>query len=131
MPSAITVTLMGHVGKDPERREFDGGSVVNFSLAANYYDRKKKESVPAWFNVSVWGKAGDRVMQHVSKGSPVYVVGELRPREYDKDGQTRTALDVSCYTWTFAGSKNDNTTEDVSSKPTAQPQAAEDDDLPF
>jgi single-strand DNA-binding protein len=123
MPSGNTITILGHLGRDPERREYDGGSVVSFSVAVSYY--AKPENKTAWFNVSVWGAVGDRAMQYLKKGSLVFLSGELRPREYEKDGKTRTSLDVNCYSWTFASAKPEQ-----QEKHEAQP-TQEEDDLPF
>lgn len=126
MPSGNTITILGHLGRDPERREYDGGSVVSFSVAVSYYAKPEPKS--AWFNVSVWGAAGDRAMQYLKKGSLVFLTGELRPREYWKDGKTRTSLDVNCYSWTFAQAKNSDQQQE---KHEAQPTQSEDDSLPF
>lgn len=43
-----------------------------------------------------WGKSAEIVLKYVKKGSLIYAEGKMRHRQYqDKQGQTRTASDVS------------------------------------
>jgi len=87
------IILTGNLGADPTTREVNGKKVANFNLAvSNGFGDNKKTT---WFNCSAWQKTADIVMQFLAKGSKVLVIGEFNPRDYEKDGQKRTSLDVA------------------------------------
>lgn len=77
MNSGSRVSVWGNVGSDPKLREFDNGKAASFSVAVNTGRDKKTVE---WYRVVVWGKLADLVMDSVSKGSGVKVVGHLRSR---------------------------------------------------
>jgi len=95
------VTLLGHLGRDPEIRHTQSGDpIANFSIATSesWTDKssgERKERTD-WHNVVVFndGLAGI-VEKYLRKGSKVYVEGRLQTREYqDKDGQRRFTTEV-------------------------------------
>jgi len=94
MPNLIEVSLMGHLGKDPETRTSERGTTyTTFSMAANY--KNQGEDITTWFNVTCFGHSSNFVNNYLKKGSAVYVSGELQPRTYSKkDGTNGTSLDV-------------------------------------
>ena len=93
------ITLIGHVGGTPTMREVGEQVVSEFSLATS--DRKKSSSGEwvddtTWHRLVCWGKSAETVLKYVKKGSLIYAEGKMRHRQYqDKQGQTRTASDVS------------------------------------
>ncbi len=93
-----TVTLVGNVVKDVVVHQTAGGVVANFRMAATngYQDRRTQQWVErtTYINVSAWRGLGEHVAASVRKGQPVVVVGRLRQREYDKDGQRMTVVEV-------------------------------------
>jgi len=69
-----TCSLVGRVGRDPEVRYFESGSVVaNLTLAA----KRRKEEPPDWFNLSIWGKQAQVAADYVRKGSLIGITGSL------------------------------------------------------
>lgn len=94
------VTLLGNVGGDPRSRTFDGGGeVANFTLATTKkgYTKRDGTQVPErteWHNVTASGSLAGVVRQYVHKGDRLYVEGELRTREYEKDGVKRYVTEV-------------------------------------
>lgn len=81
------LTIVGHLGRDPELRYTPAGSpVCNFSVAAN---RKRKDGDDAvtWFRVSCWGSLGEACNEYLAKGRQVLVEGVLTP---DTDGHPKT-----------------------------------------
>jgi len=98
------VTLLGHLGGDPEIRTLENGtSVGRFSVATtdSYKDKEGNwQNNTEWHNVVVWRDLADRAGQYLKKGSQVYVEGKLSYRKYnDKDGLERTVCDVVCNTF--------------------------------
>lgn len=94
------VKLVGRLTRDPELRYTTQGTpVCHFSLAVGrrYKDRNSsewKEEV-AFVRCSVWRETAERCGQRLKKGSPVFVEGRLRSKEWTtKEGQKRTDLEV-------------------------------------
>ena len=94
------VTLLGNVGGDPRSRTFDGGGeVANLTLATTKkgYTKRDGTQVPErteWHNITASGSLAGVVRQYVHKGDRLYVEGELRTREYEKDGIKRYVTEV-------------------------------------
>lgn len=93
------VTLIGNLGKDPELRTFqNGGRVANFSVATTRKwktkDGEKKEATE-WHNIQVSDKnLVDICERFLQKGTRVYLEGEVRTRQYEKDGATRYITEI-------------------------------------
>lgn len=103
------VFLLGNLTRDPElRHTAQGTSVANFSIAVNRTykgndgDYKKETS---YFNIIVWGKAGENCAKFLAKGRPVLVEGRLQNRSYEtQDGQKRTITEIVADAVQFLGS---------------------------
>ena len=93
------VTLIGNLGKDPEVRHFEGGSMVaKFSVATNenYKDRNGDwQTKTEWHDVVCWGGLAQRVERNLKKGNLTYIDGKLTTRKWqDKDGNDRYTTEV-------------------------------------
>jgi single-strand DNA-binding protein len=131
-------SFTGNLGKDAEQRFTPGGdSIVSFSVAvkAGYGDK----ATTTWARCSMFGKRGDSVLQYLNKGQLVGVCGELSSREYQKDGQPRTSIEVRVNDLTLLG-KSDGSRQErdkpADSSKQAPPSSAGnfndfDDDIPF
>jgi single-strand DNA-binding protein len=135
----IHATILGRLGRDPEQRTTSSGTqILNLAVATDhgYGDSK----VTMWIRASLFGARGEKLAQYLSKGSQVLISGELYTREYDKDGVTRTSLEMRIAEIELAGSKQDshqaqNSHQAQSRQPARQAPAAArdfpDDDVPF
>lgn len=93
------VKLVGRLTRDPELRYTPKGQALcRFDLAVN---RRYKDTTGEWRDdtafvpVVVWREAAERCRDRLKKGSPVYVEGRLRSRNWEtKDGQKRSGLEV-------------------------------------
>ena len=97
MPNNAKVTLIGNLTKDPTERTVGANKVVVFTVAVNTLSKKSDGSYDTnFYDVSVWGKSGEYVLEHFQKGTLVWVNGDLSMAEYvTKDTQqTRQALRV-------------------------------------
>jgi len=107
------VTIVGRLGNDPDVHEFDDGNkICNLSVATSErYKNKQEEWVEAttWHRVVVRGGQAGPCAQYLSKGSQVAVDGAYISRQYEKDGETRTAYEVKAQRVEFLGSKGDST----------------------
>lgn len=93
------IMIKGNVGQNPELRDIGNGqSVCRFSVAVNesYFTKtNEKKETTTWFNVSVWGKRAESLVQRLSKGSRVFVIGKVRQSKYtDKQGVEKTNFEI-------------------------------------
>jgi single-strand DNA-binding protein len=95
------VTLIGHVGKDPEiRLTQDGSKFISFSVATSesMKDRNTGERVDRteWHRVTVFNEhLVEIVEKYVKKGSKLYLEGQLQTRKWtDQQGIERYTTDV-------------------------------------
>ena len=96
----ITITEATLVA-DPELRYANNGnSVTNFRVASN--SRRKNQQTGQWedgdttfLSVSAFGGLGENVAARFKKGQRVNITGQLKQREYEKDGQRRTVYEVT------------------------------------
>ncbi len=94
------ITLIGHLGADPEMRYTqDGTPVTSFRVATNRrwssQDGTMQEKT-VWFRVSAWRRLAETCNQYLTKGQRVLVVGELEePSTWtDQEGNTRASLEM-------------------------------------
>ena len=86
MRSINKIILIGAVGQPPEVRfTANGMPVATFSLATNK-KRKDKEEVVSWHSCVAFGKTAEIIQQYVTKGSKLYVEGEIDYQVSDKNG---------------------------------------------
>lgn len=93
------VTLIGHLGKDPEVRRLESGAVVaKFSLATseNYRDKAGEwQTLTEWHDIVTWRGLAERAERDLKKGSLVFVEGKLTTRKWqDKEGNNRYTTEV-------------------------------------
>ncbi len=95
-----SVTFVGNVGRGPEIRSTNEGTlVINFPLAVDMYmgkdDDGKAKTELMWMTVSVWKHLAETTAKIVKKGSLVLVSGELLIRKYtDKNKVEQTRVEV-------------------------------------
>ena len=142
MASFNKIVIVGYLGRDPELRYTpDGTPVCNFTIATT--ERKKDKSgefqdVTTWFRVNLWRRQAEVASQYLSKGKQVYVEGRLTQSEYqDRDGNTRTSLEVNGTDIQFIGPRGDESNSPREERPVQQSSSTEpsrpitDDDIPF
>jgi single-strand DNA-binding protein len=88
------VTLLGHVGKDPEIRATQGGTTAaNFSLATPERRKEGEEWVDhtEWHNLIAFQRTAEIVRDYVKKGSQILIEGKLQTQSWDdkESGQKR------------------------------------------
>ncbi len=93
------VTLIGHLGADPEMRHLENGvTVARFSLATNenYKDKDGNwQKTTEWHNVVVWREQAERVEKMLKKGMLAYVEGKISYRKFTgQDGQEKYITDI-------------------------------------
>lgn len=94
-------TIIGHVGKAPEYYAMQSGDeLCKFSVATSrrWKDKntgEQKEDTN-WHNIVVFSPyLVDRVCKaRITKGTYVFIEGEIKTRKYEKDGETRYITEI-------------------------------------
>lgn len=100
LPEINSILLSGRLTRDPEVFFTQSGiAKCSFSIAVNR--RVKDGKTGEWKDdvffmpIVVWREQAERAKEKLKKGSPVFVEGRLRGREYeDKSGQKKSVLEV-------------------------------------
>lgn len=98
------VFLMGNLTRDPELRYIPSGQAVcTLGLAVNNKygtgDDKKEEVL--FIDVNVWGKSAENCAEYLKKGRLVFIEGRLKWRQWEKDGQKKSKIDVTAISVQF------------------------------
>lgn len=99
--SVNKVILIGNLGRDPEVRTFQGGGkVVNLRIATSETWRDKasgeRKDRTEWHSVAIFNEPlGKIAEQYLSKGSTVYIEGQLETRKWqDQSGADKYTTEV-------------------------------------
>lgn len=91
------VILIGRLTRDAELKyTANGQAVCKFSVAVN----RRRKNGDQWvdeanfFDVVLWGRAGETLNQYLVKGKQVAVEGELRQDRWEQDGQNRSKVEI-------------------------------------
>ena len=81
------VTLIGYIGKDAETKTLQSGTqVISFSVATNSFwkdNNGEERKNTQWHNIA-YGDGFAKFADRLTKGSQVFVRGQLLTREYDR-----------------------------------------------
>jgi len=121
------------IGRDAEvRHTASGVSILTVTGANNtgYGDNKKTH----WVRCSIFGKRAEGgLVEYLKKGQQIFVSGELSLNEYQKDGQTKTSLELNTSIIDLVGGKREPV-QDTHSKQKSNGYAPKDnfdDGIPF
>ena len=135
--------LIGNLGKDPEMQYFpDATPFTTFSVAAAGKAKKVGDKwVPqtTWFSVIIKGAQAEACHQFLSKGSKVYVEGELKsddkgaPRTFTRrDGTVGASFEIDASFVKFLDSKSQGESNGSSRDDSGHaPAADEKEEIPF
>ena len=85
------VILVGNLGNDPETRYMpSGGAVTNITIATSesWKDKQtgQQQERTEWHKVVFFNRLAEIAGEYLTKGSKVYIEGQLRTRKWDKGG---------------------------------------------
>ena len=90
--------ILGNLIKDPELKNYNGSSYISFCVAVNTTKKVGENYQSDYYNVTVWGKAGEYLMAKLQKGTQVQVLGDLILQSYkDKSGQEKQSLSLRAF----------------------------------
>jgi single-strand DNA-binding protein len=142
------IHLVGNLTAAPELRFTpSGAAVANFTVAST--PRRFNKQTNAWedqealfMRCSIWRQAAENVAETFNSGDRVLVIGKLKQRSFEKDGQKRSVMELEVdeigpsLKWATAKvsrvGRASNDTSGGSDDPWTNPaQAAADDSAPF
>lgn len=111
----IKVFVHGRLVRDPELRQTQTGkSVCSFTVAS---DKRQREDGADFIDCQAWNGLGEMISKYFTKGKEIVLAGALSSRKYqDRNGNNRTAWEVTAENVEFCGSK-----ADAASAPAAEP----------
>lgn len=143
------LTIVGHLGKDPELRYTPSGQAVcSYNVATNRQwtgsDGQKQEET-IWFRVTTWGKRAEIDNQYLQKGSLVMCEGRLTidkdsggPRVWQgQDGKWRASYEMTADMVKFLSGRSDNSASSFEgsyegrSSDTGESSGITEDEIPF
>ncbi len=95
--SVNRITLVGHVGRDPEVRSTQTGTkVANLSLATNHRagNGQEPEERTNWHRLVFWNRLAQFAEDYVKKGDRVLIEGRLDYGSYERDGVTIPTAEI-------------------------------------
>jgi len=145
------VTLIGRLTRDAELKYTSGGmAVCKFAIAVNRRRKQGEQWIEeaSFFDIVLFGRAGESINQYLVKGKQVAVEGELHQNRWEQDGQSRSKVEINASNVQLLGggqghSEEGNSSaessenpyrrkpESTGSAPAADPQQDFPDDIPF
>lgn len=100
MAGLPVVTVVGTLVADPELRFTpSGAAVANFTIAAN--SRRLNKQTQEWedgdatfLRCNLWRQAAENVTESLTRGCRVIATGQLKQRQYEKDGEKRSSFEL-------------------------------------
>jgi single-strand DNA-binding protein len=93
--------LIGHLGRDPEVRNFqNGGKMVNLRLATSESWKDKasgeRKERTEWHTIAIFNEGLAKIAeQYLRKGSKVYIEGQIETRKWqDQSGADRYSTEI-------------------------------------
>lgn len=92
MADLNTVTVTGRLTKDPElKATTTGKKVVSATIAVNGY----KDGDVSFIDITAWEKTAELIANNFSRGSRMLLQGSLQQRQWEKDGQKHSKIEIN------------------------------------
>lgn len=140
MNSLNKVTIIGNIGNIESKTVGQDMLICEMSVATSKGKKNQDgtwDNITEWHNVTFFGKTAESVMKQFSKGSKIYVEGELKTDTWEKYGVKHYKTKIIGNTFVSMGDKNaiqsDNTSPQsaYTGSNYQQPQNTHEDDVPF
>lgn len=147
----VGINVIGRLGANAEVLDGKNGKFVTFRLAVD--DWKDGKKFTSWFKVNFNGERALKLIEYLTKGKLVNVIGTESVGTYQstKDGSTQISRDINAYTVEFVSVGSGSTSSEASSQAdkkveelttgqfkkeatvvaAASSESSSDDDLPF
>ncbi|MCD6342407.1 MAG: single-stranded DNA-binding protein [Spirochaetaceae bacterium] len=148
------VVLVGRLTRDAEQSYTQSGfALLKFSIAVNRNRKQGDQWIEeaSFFDVTVWGRQGEAIVNYMTKGKQVAVEGQLRQDRWEdkNDGSKRSKVVIDASNIQLLGSRDggsqgggsssSNWNNSASSAPQSAPRPQQgpppttnfEDDIPF
>lgn len=103
---SANISLLGNLGRTPETRISDNGTLIaSFSIASNSVRNTAEGQVKKtdWYRVIAFGKQAETLVRYVQKGSRLCIQGRLTFNPWlDRSGKPQVSADVVLQEFEFA-----------------------------
>lgn len=115
----VNINVIGRLGADAELIDGKNGQFASFRLAVD--DRKNGKKETTWFRVTLNGDRAGKIVEYLTKGKLVNVIGTETVGTYQaKDGTTQISRDISASNVEFISVGSGSTTTETSTETTAE-----------
>lgn len=117
MSSVNKIILVGNIGHSPRTNETKSGTkITDISIATSKKWKDKEtgeyQNKTEWHKVIFFNHLAEIAEQYLTKGSKVYVSGELQTRKYTgKDGSEKLAVEILGQELQMLSSREDNASD--------------------
>ena len=102
---SANISLLGNLGRTPETRISDNGTLIaSFSIASNTVRNSAEGQVKKtdWYRVIAFGKQAETLVRYVQKGSRLCIQGRLTFNPWlDRNGKPQVSADVVLQEFSF------------------------------
>lgn len=119
---SLSICFNGRLGRDAEVKTTNNGTqFVSLNLATDVFANGATTTV--WLNVSDFTERTLKIVQYLTKGKLVNVVGDYSDRIYmNKENVPQIARDVRSYRIDFVSSGQSGSTESITTTMESKPQ---------
>ena len=123
---SANISIIGNLGKTPETKITDNGTLVaSFSMASNSFRNGAEGRVEKtdWFRVTAFGKQAETIARYVRKGHRLYVQGRLTFNPWlDRNDSPQSGAEIVLQEFQFlTGKQGDDGDASVMPPPSEMP----------
>lgn len=102
--------ILGRLGADPEIRYTNTGTAVasfNVATTERWKGQDGLQDKTEWHKCTAWGKTGELISEHFSKGMRIYCQGRIETRKWqDQQNNDRYTTEIIVKEFKFVDPKN-------------------------
>ena len=126
------VNIIGRLTKDVEvRKTSTNKSVSSFSIAVDNLAKNEGEKTTSFFNCNAWNSVAETLSKYTRKGDRIAISGSLIQRNYEKNGEKISVVEINVNSITLIENKKENASVNSENKSVENDNKINDDDLPF
>ena len=136
------VIIVGNLGNDPDTRYMPNGNAVtrvSIATSESWKDKQTGQSNERteWHRVVFFNRLGEIAGEYLKKGSKIYVEGQLKTNQWEKDGQKHYTTEIIGREMQMLDARGNSSPMDAQSRPSQvgtssnSPPEDFDDDIPF
>lgn len=132
--------IAGALGRDAELKYIQSGTgLLRFTVATSFKRKQGEDWIEEteWHRCTLWGKRGEALAPHLTKGTKVTIQGRLKTSSYEKNGVTMYSTEIIVNDLTLQGrppgAQQGGQQQAPQQQQTSRKQwgPPEDDDIPF